>query len=82
MLLKTMQSSETVQVFARCHVVRPDEFWTDGYVVPVVFQWARDTTMAPALGRADELIGASLARRRQAAARPAESGGPLSASRS
>jgi hypothetical protein len=47
MLLKTMQSSETVQVFARCHVVRPDEFWTDGYEMPCVFQWARDTTMAP-----------------------------------
>src|SRR5215472_2770735 len=71
MLLKTMKSSETVQVFVRCHIVRPDEFWPDGYVMRCVFQWARDTTMAPAPGRPGETMGASLARRRLAAGRAA-----------
>jgi hypothetical protein len=56
MLLKTIQSSETVQVFARCHVVRPDEFWTDGYAMPCVFQGARDTTMAPLPARLSRQI--------------------------
>jgi hypothetical protein len=72
MLTKTIASSETIQVFVRCHVVRPDEAWTDGYVMPCVFQWARDTTMAPVPDRADGLAGY----RRFACSPPTRGGSP------
>jgi hypothetical protein len=89
MLMKGIVSSETAQVFARCHIVRPDEAWTQGYVMPVVFQWARDSTMAPTPAQLSRQHGGMLGRealrllaavsRRLA---PPRDGGPLSASRS
>jgi hypothetical protein len=76
MLLKTMQSSETVQVFVRCHAVRPDEARTDGYVMWVVFQGARDTTMAPQPAQRAGRMNGSWVHRRFACLPPACGGSP------
>jgi len=59
MLTKTIDSSRTLQVSARCHATQADEAEPDGHKVRMVFQRARDTTMAPPLGWDDERFACS-----------------------